>query len=175
MKFQQFNYPNGYKKVFEPAMERINENRPVSPNINPKIHKIDFEKQKNHHDHHNQKEKVLNLFSVDEGFKKGTMFKGLYRPYKNLEPRIIEPNTEKEKLLFDVNKYYFALLEMQLYLDNFPDDHEALKKFNEFRSEYVRAKESFESKFESLDISSNYLNKSPWNWANSSFPWIGGK
>ena len=117
---------------------------------------------------------TLNLFPVDEGFLKGTIFRGLYQPYLNLQVPINIPTTEKEKMLFDVNKYYFSLHEIRLYLDNFPTDQEAINIFTNFQQNYIKAKHAYELKYGALDIEAPNLDTSPWNWTMGRWPWDGG-
>lgn len=118
-----------------------------------------------------QPKTTLNLFTVDEAFFNGTIFRGLYQPYKNYQPRKVIPTTEREKLLFDVNKYYFALHEIRLYLNAYPTDQEAINVFTEFQKEYIKAKNAYESKYGALDIEAPNLNTSPWNWTVGRWPW----
>jgi len=157
MIYQRVDYPNGYKKIL----------KPFEPCPSPNIPKPINDKQVKE----NNPTPTLNLFPVDEGYIKGTIFRGLYRPYKNYTP--IQPNLtdEKDRMLFDVNKYHFAMKELQFYLDNFPDDEEALKIFNNYRIEYLKAKQAYENKFGALNISSSQLANGPWNWVETMAPW----
>ena len=113
----------------------------------------------------------LNLFPVDEAFFNGTIFRGLYKPYKNHQPRVVMPTTEKAKARFDVDKYYFALHEIRMYLDAYPTDQEAIDVFTEFQKEYIKAKNAYETRFGALDIEAPNLNTSPWNWTMGKWPW----
>lgn len=121
-----------------------------------------------------EEKKTLNVFPVDEGFIKGTIFKGIYEPYKNYETYLAMPTTDEEKLLFDVDKFYFALHEMRMYLDNYPEDQEAIDLFTQYQQNYIRAKKSYEEKYGPLDIEAQDLNTSPWKWTTSKWPWVGG-
>lgn len=115
----------------------------------------------------------LNVFPVDEGFEKGTMFRGVYVPYLNMVPQPLMPENDKQRALLEVDKYYFALHEMRMYLDSHPDDAEALQLFNQYRSAYVKAKDAYEANFGALDIESDTLEKAPFHWAVTPFPWKG--
>lgn len=116
----------------------------------------------------------LNLFSVDEGFAKGTIFRDLYKPYKNYQPRKLMPATEKAKLLYDVDKYYFALHEIRMFLDDYPNNQEAINVFTQYQKAYTNAKNAYEAKYGALDIEAPNLNKSPWNWTMETWPWDEG-
>lgn len=170
MTYQRLNYPNGYKKIikpFEPCPSTI-----PRPNIPPMPLPEGINEQ---NDLPMQQPKpTLNLFPVDEGYIKGTIFRGLYRPYKNYTP--IQPNlsNDQERMLFDVNKYSFALVELQYYLNNFPDDEEALRIYNNYRREYEKAKQAYENKYGALNMFSSQLERSPWNWVQTLAPWKRG-
>jgi len=116
----------------------------------------------------------LNLFPLDEGFYKGTIFRDLYKPYKNYQPRPVVPTNDRERLLHEVNKYYFALHEIRMYLNAYPNDEEAIRYFTEFQEGYIRAKHEYETKYDALDIEAPNLNTSPWNWTVGRWPWVGG-
>lgn len=113
----------------------------------------------------------LNLFTPDEAFMYGTIFRNLYQPYKNHQPRFERPTNEKDRLRYEVDKYYFALHELRLYLDAYPTDQEAINVFTKFQQEYIKAKNAYESKFGALDIEAPNLNTSPWNWTMGRWPW----
>lgn len=117
----------------------------------------------------------LNLYPVDEAFFRGNIFRGLYTPYKNYQPRMVIPTNEKEKMLFDVNKYYFALHEIRMYLNAYPTDQDAINVFTEFQKEYIKAKHAYEAKYDALDIEAPNLDTSPWNWTMGQWPWEGVK
>ncbi|MFY9422242.1 MAG: spore coat protein CotJB [Bacilli bacterium] len=116
---------------------------------------------------------TLNLFPPDEGFARGTIFRGLYEPYKKQTPIRPVPTTERERMLHDVNKYYFALHEMRMYLDNFPDDQEAINVFTNFQRNYIKAKREYEKRYDALDIEAANLDTAPWNWTVGKWPWEG--
>ena len=43
-----------------------------------------------------------NLYNPKEGFEKGNMFSNLYEQYKNYRPIIVNPRTEQEKMLYEI-------------------------------------------------------------------------
>ena len=115
---------------------------------------------------------TLNLFPPDEGFARGTIFRGLYEPYKKQTPIRPVPTTERERMLHDVNKYYFALHEMRMYLDNFPDDQEAINVFTNFQRNYIKAKREYEKRYERLTLKQESRYR-PLNWTVGKWPWEG--
>ncbi|MCK9470765.1 MAG: spore coat protein CotJB [Bacilli bacterium] len=172
MNYQRLNYPNGYKKIVQPKQGC---KMPPQPNIPmpipepmpmPKPMPLPTPVPNNN--------PPLNLFPVDEGYVKGTIFRGLYQPYKNMSPIAPVNNTKMQRMLFDVNKYHFAMTELSFYLNNFPNDVEALRLFNGFRKDYLRAKNEFETEFGALDMTSQQLERGPWNWVQTTAPWKRG-
>lgn len=116
---------------------------------------------------------VLNVFSPEEGFAKGTMFRGIYRPYKNYQPRLMTPLDEKSALMQEVNKYAFAAHDILLYLDNFPNDQEAINLYNRFMESYVRARDAYEERYGAITTDSATLGSAPFSWTVGGWPWVG--
>ena len=73
------------------------------------------------------------LVSVSEGFNRGNMFENLFWPYKYIAD--IKPTNQKEELLTKLQMYCFAAHEMNLYLDVYPDDVQAIGLFNQYKEE----------------------------------------
>lgn len=116
----------------------------------------------------------IDLFPLDEGFYKGTIYKNKYIPYKNYRPRMVRPTSEKGRILFEVNKYYFALHEIRMYLDVFPYSQEAINLFSKFQDAYIQSKHAYETRFGPLDIEAPNLDTVPFKWAMTKWPWEGG-
>jgi spore coat protein JB len=167
MNYQRLNYPNGYKKI-------VGQNKGCPMQPIPQMPTMPNTKQAPLPMMPNNNLPKLNLFPIDKGYLKGTIYRGLYQPYRNLIPAELVFSNEQEKLLFDVNKNHFGMTELGFYLNNFPDDKEALKKFNEFRMDYLAAKNAYESKYGALSWSSQQLERSPWNWVQTLAPWKKG-
>lgn len=107
----------------------------------------------------------------NQGWLKGNLFANLYEPYKNYKPMPIEPKNEQEALLFQIMQYKFALIELNLYLDNHPNDIEMINLFNQYQNIEKQICDKYESMYEPLTLNSNYLNKNTWTWNNSPWPW----
>ena len=105
------------------------------------------------------------------GFMRGNMFENLYNPYKNYKPREIEPTNEREALLNKVRQYRFAMIDLNLYLDNYPDDANVVKIFNNYRNLEKKASMEYESKYGPLTIDDAASNVNTWIWDNSPWPW----
>lgn len=117
---------------------------------------------------------TLNVFSPEEGFVKGTMFRGIYRPYKNYTPRLPTPPDEKSAMMQEVNKYAFAAHDILLYLDNFPNDQEAINLYNRFMEAYLRARDAYEERFGAITTESDALKTAPFSWTVGGWPWVRG-
>lgn len=112
----------------------------------------------------------LDLFNSYEGFLAGNAFKNEYIPYKNYKPFKVGINSEKEEMLFNISEYCFMMHEMNLYLDIYPDDREALNKFNEYRNKSNELILKYERKYGPLMVKSSDANNS-FNWV-SNWPWV---
>lgn len=104
------------------------------------------------------------------GFERGNLFDNLYEPYKNYKPVDLNPKTEKEYLMYQVQMYSFALNDLNLYLDINPNDTEMINLRSRFLKEYQDVFNQYETKYGALGVNSNVLNKTPWDW-DSAFPW----
>lgn len=113
------------------------------------------------------------LTGLYTGFMKGNMFSNLYSQYRDYQPTMINPNNEKEQYLLDLNQVQFAMHDINLYLDNYPNDTMMLKEFNKNRELYLQLLEEYENRYGAINISSNVLNNSPWEWNNEPWPWEG--
>ncbi len=71
------------------------------------------------------------LTSVTDGFKRGNIFKNLYWPYKKQTYNFV-PKNNRQKLLLNIMENCFYAHELNLYLDNFPNDKEKIKLFNKY-------------------------------------------
>lgn len=122
----------------------------------------------------NNMSNITNLFSPNEGYVKGNMFRNLYDPFMNYRPNELKPRNEQESALFNLSWMHFAMHETNLYLDNFPNDRAMLNKFNEFRASYEKLLNDYQSKYGPLEVTSPYMTNTPFAWSSNSFPWNGG-
>ena len=112
------------------------------------------------------------LSSIDDGFNKGNMFKNIYSKYKKHIYKLKVSN-EKDKLLYNIQMYTFALKDMGLYLDIYNDDKTILKKFKEYSIELEKLKNKYTSSYGPLcAFDSDNLIK--WEWINNPWPWDKG-
>lgn len=112
-----------------------------------------------------------NIFTPYEGYISGNMFKNLYNSYKINTPYEITPMNEQAKMLTHIDALSFALIDLNLYLDNHPNDREAINLFNKYRVQKNELQKIYEDKYGPLDLSSDSLNTYPWAWDNRPWPW----
>lgn len=112
-----------------------------------------------------------NIADPYEGFKKGNMFKDLYDPYKISKPYEIMPANDQAKMLTNLNSLGFALIDLNLYLDVFPNDRQMIDLYNRYRIQKNELTAIYENQYGPLDLSSNALNTYPWSWDDKPWPW----
>lgn len=107
------------------------------------------------------------LVSVKEGFNRGNMFDNLFMPYKYIAD--IKPSDRRNKLMMDIQMFCFAAHELNLYLDLYPDDIQAIGLYNQYKEEANRLTYEYEKEFGKieLNINENYT----WDWVKSPWPW----
>lgn len=112
-----------------------------------------------------------NLYEPYQGFIRGNMFPNLYDEYKIKRPFEVEPMNDQAELLTYIDALTFAAHDLNLYLDNFPNDQQMIQKFNEYRMESNRAIEQYENQYGPLFVNSNANAVTPWAWDNRPWPW----
>lgn len=111
------------------------------------------------------------LTSVSDGFKRGNIFKNIYWPYKKQTYNFI-PKNSRQKLLLDIMENCFYAHELNLYLDNFPNDKDKIKLFNKYSEKSNNLIKEYSKKYEPLTLSDN-LEVVPFGWEESPWPWEG--
>ena len=120
---------------------------------------------------YNQMPNNTNLYNPYNGFIRGNMFPELYNTYKVNQPFEIKAMNEQADLLTYIDALGFATIDLNLYLDNFPDDKKALELFNQYRNLKEQYMDEYERKYGPLTLSSDSLNTFPWAWKNGPWPW----
>jgi len=111
------------------------------------------------------------LYEPYEGFIRGNLFKDLYDPYRNDRPYQIKPMNEQAEILTNLDSLGFAMVDLNLYLDVYPDDRNAINLYNQYRQEKENLLKLYESKYGPIVLSSDALNAVPWAWDNKPWPW----
>lgn len=120
---------------------------------------------------YNQNIQDKQIYDPYNGFIRGNMFPELYNSYKLNKPLEITPMNEQAELLTYVDALTFAMIDLNLYLDIYPNDREALELFNQYRMQTDEYTKKYESKYGPLELTSNSLNTFPWAWDNAPWPW----
>jgi hypothetical protein len=105
-----------------------------------------------------------------QGFIRGNLFANLYDGYKNYKPYNINSSSERESLLNQWQQYDFALTDLNLYLDLYPNDSNALKLYNNYLNIRKQIGDKYESMYGPLTVDGEF-NKNNWVWINSPWPW----
>ena len=114
-----------------------------------------------------------NLFNPTEGFIKGNMFTNLYSEYKNYKPQMLNPKSEQEKMLYELDSISFAAHELNLYLDLHPEDQSMVTLFNDYRKKLDELTKNYESMYGPLTVNSNEMENKTFSWVNTNWPWEG--
>ncbi len=120
---------------------------------------------------YNQNIQNKQIYDPYNGFIRGNMFPELYNSYKLNKPLEITPMNEQAELLTYVDALTFAMIDLNLYLDVYPNDREALELFNQYRMQADEYTKKYENKYGPLELTSNSLNTFPWAWDNAPWPW----
>ena len=111
----------------------------------------------------------LKLTNPLNGYLKGNIFEDLYDGYKNISIPKLKFNSTKEEMLFNINEMSFYSHDLNLYLDNYPNDKNALDLYKKYSNMTNALIKEYESKYGPIEVSGSSSNI-PFNWV-SSFPW----
>lgn len=116
--------------------------------------------------------KDVELMNPVEGLNKGNLFYNLYLPYKNHSYKV-KVVGERDGLLLNIQALDFALDDLNLYLDLYPNDKKCLEKFNEYNRKCKEYKRIFEEKYGPL-TASGVEYKNNFTWIKNPWPWDKG-
>ena len=77
----------------------------------------------------NEKE-LYSVVDPKEAFSRGNLYDYYFWPYKYVAS--IKPNNERDALMTNIQIYSFAAHELNLYLDIYPNDKQALGLYNQY-------------------------------------------
>ena len=112
-----------------------------------------------------------NILDPTKGFIRGNMFSNLYDQYKNYKPLNLDPKNERDAMLMSFQQYNFALTDLELYLDSYPNDRNTMNLYKQYLSIIDDIKKEYEKKYGPLTCSSMYTVNNNWKWNNSPWPW----
>ena len=116
-----------------------------------------------------QKANASNMYDPYNGFIRGNMFSDLYNEYKITRPYDIKPANEQAELLTYIDAYCFATHDLNLYLDNYPNDREMIKLFKDYSDKANSYIKEYEKKYGPLFVDAS--NGNFWSWNDSPWPW----
>lgn len=79
--------------------------------------------------------------------------------------------SSRRDLLDKVLEYSFACIELNLYLDNNPEDENALHSYNTYSNKYAQARDDYETKYGPLTNFGYSPSDYPWRWVCGYWPW----
>ena len=114
------------------------------------------------------------LYDPYQGFIRGNLYQSLYNGYK-VNPIELRPANEQAKMLTTLDSLCFAMTDINLYLDVYPEDKDIIGLFNQYRNQTNVIMEEYQKKYGPITLSSEANNTYPFIWINSPWPWEGGK
>ena len=118
-------------------------------------------------------------YDLMEGFKRGTIFPELDKPYTKVQD---DPKLEynwldkgeqdnRRKLLRAVQALEFTAIEFNLYLDTHPEDKKALADFNTTCRQLQTVRREYENRYGPLTACGSTPSRYPWPWIEEPWPW----
>lgn len=80
-------------------------------------------------------------------------------------------NAERKKLLRKIQELQFACIDLNLYLDNFPNNQQALMDYNMFTQDLQNHIRMYEMKYGPFRNFGSSPSQYPWAWINEPWPW----
>ena len=115
----------------------------------------------------NENKELYSIVSPSEALNRGNLFDYYFWPYKYVAN--IKPMNERDELMQKIQMYAFAAHELNLYLDIYPNDAQAIGLYNQYSEISNKYLKEYEKKFGNIILNSN--ESSPWSWINSPWPW----
>ena len=79
----------------------------------------------------------------------------------------------RQELMRLLQEYGFYAVELNLFLDNHPNDRRALRDYNKVSEIYANLKKDYEMQYGPLTNFGNSLCQEDFNWINDPWPWEG--
>lgn len=116
-----------------------------------------------------KEERNTKFLTPEEGFLRGNLMKDEYVPYKNLTYFKLQPETERESLLFKLMAYSFAINDLNLYLDLNPEDESTYNMFKHIVKEKCDLETMYSEKYGPMTITET--QGKTFNWIKNPWPW----
>ena len=110
------------------------------------------------------------MYNPYEAYMKGNLYKNIYKPYKDYVPSKLIPNNEQAEMLLNINQIGFVNQDIRLYLDNYPNDTNMIKKYNDNTVLLNKLVKDYENKYGPITCDA-LSNDNLFGWATMSFPW----
>ena len=107
------------------------------------------------------------------GIIRGNLSKDEFLTYKKYVPMAPKLKNDRAIKLFELQKYDFALHELKLYLDNFPNDKNKLDLFNKYNKKSETMIKEYNMRYEPITLTGNDFKDIPFAWVDSPWPWEG--
>lgn len=111
------------------------------------------------------------LYNPYQGLIRGNLFSGLYDPYLSTEPYDIKPINKQAEMLTNLDSLSFAMIDLNLYLDIYPEDRQMIELYNQYRKHKIELQKKYEKEYGPLCKDSDSLEMVPWAWDNRPWPW----
>ncbi len=110
------------------------------------------------------------LFNPEEAFMLGNLFKNLYMSYHGFSNYCLQPQSQRQKALLEVQMYAFIAHEINLFLDTHPDNQRMIKLYVDYANKAKDAQKTFEKDYGPLSVQ-NTTDKIPFEWVDGPWPW----
>lgn len=77
----------------------------------------------------------------------------------------------REELMEKIRELQFAAVELNLFLDNHPENKQALSDYNKISEDLSQLKRMYEEKCGPLTNYGYAPSQYPWQWVNEPWPW----
>ena len=115
-------------------------------------------------------QKDMLLFQPNEAFMLGNLFQDLYQSYKGFSNYCVQSSNERQQMLLNVQINEFVAHEINLYLDNHPNDGRMLRLYHEYVRRAKEARKEFENHYGPLAVQNTNKNI-PFQWIEEPWPW----
>lgn len=76
----------------------------------------------------------------------------------------------REEILKKLSAVDFYLIDLHLYLDNHPNDREAIMQYNAMVAQAKQLRDEYERQYGML-LANNSMSGYPWQWIDNPWPW----